>query len=126
MSAKEGWVSRYADKIVGVLGCDDRLVLSGTLTAIADPEAMAGVLRRAGIRCFDLEQYVEPLREQIRQNAERIAAEHGLQIPFRPKHDVRKEDIVAEILARRGRRPGLVHVFSAMETCPKYSPWADK
>ena len=54
-SAKEGLLSRYADKIVGGLGCYDRLVLTGTLTALAYPEAMTGVLRRANIRCFDLE-----------------------------------------------------------------------
>ena len=45
---------------------------------------MAGVLRREHIRCFDLEQYVEPIREQIRQNAERIAAEHGRQVHCPP------------------------------------------
>lgn len=126
MSAKDGLLTRYTDKIVGVLGCYDRLVLSGTLTAIAYPEAMAGVLRRAHIRCFDLEQYVEPIREQIRQNAERLAAEHGLQIQYLPKHDTRKEEIVAEVLARRGRLPGLVHIMSAMETCTTYQPWHDK
>lgn len=126
MSAKEGLLTRYADKIVGVLGCYDRLVFSGTLTAIAHPDAMAGVLRRTHIRCFDLAQYVEPIREQIRQNAERLAAEHGLQIQFLPKHDTRKEEIVAEVLARRGRLPGLVHIMSAMETCTTYQPWHDK
>ena len=126
MSAKEGLLTRYADKIVGVLGCYDRVVLSGTLMAIAHPEARAGVLRRAGIRCFDLEQYVEPIREQIRKNAERLAAEHGLQIQYLPKHNTRKEEIVAEVLARRGPLPGLVHIMSAMETCTTYQPWHDK
>jgi hypothetical protein len=53
MSAKDGLLERYADKIVGVLGCYDRLVLSGTLTAIAHPGAMAAVLQREHIRCFD-------------------------------------------------------------------------
>ena len=101
MSARDGLLTRYADKIVGVLGCYDRLVFSGTLTAIAYPEAMAGVLRREHIRCFDLAQYVEPIREQIRKNAERLAAEHGLHIQYLPKHDIRKEDIVAEVLAPR-------------------------
>ena len=126
MSAKEGLLTRYADKIVGVLGCYDRVVLTGTLTAMAYPDAMARELRRAGIRCFDLAQYVEPLREEIRQNAERLAAEHELQIQYLPKHDTRKEKIVAEVLARRGRLPGLVHIMSAMETCTTYQPWHDK
>jgi hypothetical protein len=126
MNAKSGLLERYADKIVGVLGCYDRLVLTGTLMDIAYPEAMAGVLQREHIRCFDLAQFVDPLREQIRQNAERLAAEHGLKIEYLPRHDVRKEDLIAEILAGRGRLPGLVHIFSAMETCTKYSPWHDK
>lgn len=126
MNAKEGLLERYADKIVGVLGCYDRIVLNGTLTDIAHPDAMAAVLRHDGIRCFDLRDYVEPLREQIRQNAEQLAAHHRLTIRFLPNSDTRKEDLVAEILARRGRTPGLVCIFSAMETCTTYRPWHDK
>jgi hypothetical protein len=126
MSADTGLLSRYADKIVGVLGCYDRVVLSGTLTAIAHPEAMAAELRREGIRCFDLANYVEPLREQIRANAEQLAAEYRLTIQYLPNRKTRKEEIVAAILAERGREPGLVRIFSAMETCTKYAPWHDK
>jgi hypothetical protein len=99
MSAKDGLLERYADKIVGVLGCFDRLVLSGTLTAMAHPGAMAAVLQRKHIRCFDLGQYLEPLREQVRQNAEAIAAEHGLKIQYLQDRHVRKEALVAEVLA---------------------------
>lgn len=126
MSAKDGLLERYGDKIVGVLGCYDRVVLSGTLMAIAHPKAMAEVLLRAGVRCFDLGQYLDPLREQVRQNAEVIAAEHGLKIQYLQNSHVRKEAIVAEILAQRGPMPGLVHIISAMETCTKYPPWHDK
>jgi hypothetical protein len=125
-TTKAGLTERYADQIVGVLGCYDRVVLNGTLMAIAHPEAMAGVLRREGIRCFDLAQFVEPLREEIRQNAERLAAEAGLTIEFLARHTVRKEDLVAEKLAQRGRQPGLVCILSAMETCTTYRPWHDK
>jgi hypothetical protein len=126
MNAKEGLLDRYADKIVGMLGCYDRLVFNGTLTAIAHPEAFAAVLHHEGIRCFDLRDYVEPLREQIRQNAEQIAARHGLHIQFLPHSDTRKEELVADLLARRGSMPGLVCIFSAMETCTTYRPWHDK
>jgi len=38
----------------------------------------------------------------------------------------RKEDRVQRILAERGDAPGLVHVFSAMESCSSYRPWHDK
>lgn len=42
------------------------------------------------------------------------------------KPHVRKEDIVARVLAQRGEAPGLVHVISAMEACDAYKPWHDK
>jgi hypothetical protein len=42
------------------------------------------------------------------------------------KRNVRKEDRVKEILARRGEQPGLVCIFSAMEPCSTYKPWHDK
>ena len=34
--------------------------------------------------------------------------------------------ITAPILNERGRHPGLVHIFSAMELCPTYKPWHDQ
>ena len=122
MSADSGLLGRYADKIVGVLGRYDQVVLSGTLTKIAHPETMTNVLRRENIRYFDLAQFVEPLRERIRENAEQLAREHALTIQYLSNSKTRKEDIVAAILAERGPQFGLVHIFSAMETCTKYSP----
>jgi len=37
-----------------------------------------------------------------------------------------KEAIVERVLEERGRHPGLVHILSAMESCPSYRPWRDK
>src|SRR5437016_10780756 len=34
--------------------------------------------------------------------------------------------VFSSILSTRGNRPGLVHIFSAMEPCPTYEPWHDK
>ena len=39
---------------------------------------------------------------------------------------IRKEDVIAKVLATRGDHPGLVHVISAMEACPTYKPWHSK
>jgi transposase len=30
------------------------------------------------------------------------------------------------IITERGNHPGLVHIFSAMESCTAYRPWHDK
>jgi hypothetical protein len=42
------------------------------------------------------------------------------------KAHIRKEDVVAKVLAVRGDAPGLVHVLSAMGTCATYQSWHDK
>jgi hypothetical protein len=121
------FVERHQEEISGVLSCFDRVVISGTLPDIGHAGAMAQWLGYRGIRLFDYTQWAEPLREELRQNAERLAAEAGLEIEFIRRHgDFRKEARIQEILAERGERPGLVHVFSAMEPCASYRPWFDK
>lgn len=118
---------RYAPQIAGVLSCYDRIVITGTLPGVCFAEGMASYLRVHGMRLFDYPRFAEPLRDEIRQNAERIARENGLEIEFiRSARAFRKEDRIRAILQQRGDHPGLVHIFSAMEPCPAFTPWHDK
>jgi hypothetical protein len=118
---------RYADQIAGVLSCYDRLIITGTLPGVCYAEGMATYLRGHGFRLFDYPRFAEPLRDALRQNAEQVAQEHGLTIEFiRSVGAFRKEDRVRAILQQRGDQPGLVHIFSAMEPCPAFTPWHDK
>jgi hypothetical protein len=121
------FVERHQGSISSTLSCFDRVVLTGTLPDICHPRAMASFLDYHQIRLFDFPRWAEPLREELRENAERIAAEAGLQIKFiRKLKAFRKEARIKEILAERGDHPGLVHIFSAMEACPSYRGWHDK
>ena len=118
---------RYAKVIRGVLSCFDRILIQGTLPDIAYAGAMTRELNKRRIRIFDFTEFAQPLREAIRDNAERLADEHGLSIEFiRRIKAFRKEDRVQEIVAERGTHPGLVHIFSAMESCTSFKPWHDK
>jgi len=118
---------RYAAEIQGVLESYDRIVISGHLQPICYAKGMTKYLYVHGIRIFDYTQFAEPLRNEIRQNAERIAQTHGLGIEYISKgNSFRKEDRIQAILKERGDEPGLVHIFSAMESCPAYKPWHDK
>ena len=118
-------LSRYEDKIAGVLGCFDRVVVYGTLPGLCFAEGMAAFLRSRNIRIFDYPRWAEPLREVIRENAERVAHQAGVEIEF-VRHHIRKEARIAEVLAQRGHAPGLVHILSVMEECGTYRPWHDK
>lgn len=124
MKTSIGLLERYAKEIAGVVGCFDRLVVSGTLTEIAFPEAMDAVLHREGFRAFDIGLFAEPLRQRIRDNAVTLAQEAGMEIAYLSRSKgVRKEDLVAKVLARRGQDPGLVHVLSVVESCSTFKPW---
>ncbi len=58
--------------------------------------------------------------------AQELAAVAGVQVEHIAKAHIRKEDVVAKVLARGGDHPGLVHVISAMQACQSYKPWHDK
>jgi hypothetical protein len=117
---------RYADQLDGVLSCYDRIVITGSLQPFCYAQGMTRYLYQQGIRIFDYVQFAEPLREQIRANAEALAEANGIKIEFVRQTDFRKETRIQNILQARGEQPGLVHILGAMEACATYRPWHDK
>jgi DNA-binding MarR family transcriptional regulator len=121
-----GLIERYADRLHGVLSCYDRIVVTGTLPGACYAQGMSSFLYAKGIRIFDYARFAEPLRDKIREQAERTAMAAGIEIEYIAKSHVRKEAVVAAVLKTRGDAPGLVHIISAMESCNSYKPWHDK
>ena len=117
---------RYDHKIRGTLSCYDRIVIQGTIPGICYAQGMTSFLYANNIRIFDYPRFAEPLRNELRDNAEKIAKDNGLEIQFIKKNDFRKEQQIKDILKKRGTQPGLVHIYSAMEPCSSYKPWHDK
>ena len=66
------------------------------------------------------------MRDEVNENAKQIAQKNNIEIEFIRKNNVRKEKRIKEIISQRGDHPGIVHIFSAMETCTAYKPWHDK
>jgi hypothetical protein len=117
---------KYKDQISGVLSCYDRIVIQGTFPGFCYAKGMTGHLLANKIRIFDYPKYVEEFRNDLRINAEKIADENGLKIQFLAKKNIRKETLIKSIIEERGTHPGLVHIFSAMESCSAYKPWHNK
>ncbi|MCI0419043.1 MAG: MarR family transcriptional regulator [Acidobacteria bacterium] len=117
---------KYADQLDGVLHCYDRVVLTGSLMPLCYAQGMTQYLYTHDIRIFDYPQFAQPFAQALRENAEALAAEHGLTIEYIRKKTFRKEARIEAILQKRGRHPGLVHIFSALEPCASYKPWHDK
>ena len=112
--------------IIGLLGCFDRIILTGTLPQVCYSQGMTSYLYSNGIRIFDYPKFAEPFKNDLRANAEQHAKDNGIEIEFVAKSHIRKEDLVKKVLDKRGTHPGLVHVLSAMESCGSYRPWHDK
>ena len=121
------FLERHCDNIAGVLSCFDRVIIQGTLPDICHPKAITDWFFGHKIRIFDYKSWAAPMRDQIGDNIKNIAAGAGLEIEFvRKQRDFRKEQRVKEIIATRGDHPGIVHIFSAMESCTAFKPWRDK
>lgn len=119
-------IERHADRIQGILSCYDRVVGMGTIPDICHSEAMTRFLNTAGIRIFDFTEWAKELAEAIRKDAESLAAKAGLKVEYIARRGLRKEDRIKEVLSERGLAPGIVHIFSAVETCSSYRPWHHK
>ena len=100
---------KYETDLHGVLNCYDRLIISGNLHPLCYEKGMTGFLYQHQIRIFDYKDFAQPLRDIIRDNADAIAQENGLEIEFiRKSKGFRKEKRIQKILRTRGHHPGLV------------------
>jgi hypothetical protein len=116
--------SRYAENIVGVLGCYDRIVIKGTLPTICFADGMTSYLKAREILVFDYAKFADPFREKIKANAEALATKYSIPIEFIRSSNARKEDIAKKHFDNT--KFGLVCILSAMEACATYKPWHDK
>jgi hypothetical protein len=118
---------RHKDQIAGLLSCYDRIIIQGTVPGWCYASGMTGYFYARQMRIFDYPKWAQPLREALRANMERVAAESGIEIEFvRSRKSFRKEDRVKQVLSKRGEHPGVVCILSAMEPCGSYKPWHDK
>ena len=100
---------RRSSQIASVLSCYDRLLIQGTLPGLRYADGMTGYLCAHHVRIFDYAQWAQPSRETLRKNAERLAAENGLEMEFihRPK-SFRKDEKIHQVLKNRDRsQPGV-------------------
>jgi hypothetical protein len=117
---------RYSEKISGVIECYDRILITGTLPVLSNASHLTAYMFQNNIRIFDYAKFAEPYRDKLKENAQRIANEAGLEIEFIRSSGVRKESVIESVIKKRGMHPGLVHIISVMEGCTTYKPWHDK
>ena len=110
----------HCDQISGELSCYDRVLLFGTLPKLCCAEGMTSYMYERKMRIFDYPKFAEPFLNQLRENAETLAKENGIEIAFVRKRNVRKEDLVKTAIAKRAEHPGLVCILAAMKLCRRF------
>ena len=53
-------VQRYAERILGVLSCYDRVIIRGIIPGFGYAQGMESYLRAQGIRLFDFPKFAMP------------------------------------------------------------------
>ena len=71
---------RHKDQIAGVLSCYDRIIIQGTVPGWCYASGMTDYFYKHQLRIFDYAKWAEPMREELRGNMERVAAENGIEI----------------------------------------------
>ncbi len=109
--------ARHAQDIKGVIECFDRVVLFGTYQAIGWTGAMEQHLRGRGTTFMEFnKRYANELRREVADHVRTLARAEGIEIR-QVNYGERKEALVEEILAQRGRREGVVCILGAIERC---------
>lgn len=114
----ESFVQHHAAKIIGTLGCFDRLIFKGYLP-FSYPKSMEGFLDQQDILLKELPALAKEQSQKLKAHAQEVAQKAGR--PFiRLEKRIRKEDRARQIAARDGLSAGLVCVFSTQETCSSF------
>ena len=91
------FITRNADKIIGVLSGFDRLVIRGTLRLLAVTSGMMYFLTRQGIRLTQFRDYVKTTSERLKEASLREAEQRGRPVRYLNSGALDKEAIARAI-----------------------------
>jgi len=95
---ESGIEQRYSEELVGKLGCFDRMIIFGTLNGLRCGKAVAHELTSLNLGAYDLKIFAEPLTEAIKQRAQELAEENGVEIRYMKDCREDKEEIAQACL----------------------------
>lgn len=113
MSTIRRFTQKFAEKIVSVLNCHDRVIFRGYLPFFTDARLNSFVDAGLRMRRKDFVPFLEDCSEQLVQHAKSLAGDHYRFL--QGDHD--KEKIVRQKIHERNISEGLVTVLCCMETC---------
>jgi hypothetical protein len=115
---------KYDARVLGTIGCYDRVVIMGTLPGLCYPQGMTCYLNKHGIRIFDYPKFAQPYRDLIRENAEQLARDNGIRIHYLNNPETKTGEVVKKELKKRRKKgesvEGLFYIISCKELTSYY------
>jgi hypothetical protein len=111
------FVSRFADRVSGVLEGFDRLRLRGTLRQLYCPTVMEAYVCARHMMYRDFKALAERTTAAVKTATEAFAARFGRPMVYVGSCAQSKEDLAREIAKRDGIETGLIAVLSCVEPC---------
>jgi len=110
------FTKKFADSILSVLHCHDRVIFKGYLPFFRDSDLNRLSDYELHIRRKDFVPFLEKLSNELIENAKRLAEESNAPYQFLDGQR-KKEEIIREEIQKRNLSEGLVAVLCCMETC---------
>jgi hypothetical protein len=116
----ERFIQHYEKDIIGHLNGFDRLVLRGTLRALAVKNGMMSYLWNVGIQLKDCGKLFLDKNRQLKEASCAQAHRENRPVVYLASPKTNKEQEALKIAQRDGIRNGLICVLTAVEPCQSY------
>lgn len=120
------FIQQYEKDIIGHLSGFDRLVLRGTLRALAVKSGMLNYLWYAKVLLKEFGRLVKDKSEQLKEASCKEA--HRLKRPvlYLASAQTNKEEVAREIAQKDGITEGLICILTSVELCQSYEVFRDR
>jgi len=122
----ESFLQKYGQDVTGVLSGWDRLMIRGTLRALAVTGGMMNYLQYVGVLLKDFGSFVEKTSAALKTACFEAAGRLGRPIQYLPSSQIRKEEVATSIARADGITQGLIGLLTCVEPCMSYSIRGDR
>jgi hypothetical protein len=124
--APESFLTKFGQRITGVLSGFDRILFRGSLRLLFQPNSMESYLATCGVLIKDFSSFAEKITNRVKALAYETAAKQGRPVHYLGGSAVSKEDFARQLAQQEGIKSGLIAILTAVEPCWSYSVRGDR
>ena len=124
--AMERFIQHYAEKIIGNLSGFDRLIIRGTLRALAVKSGMMSYLYNVSVLLKDLGKHFNEKTAQLKEASLKEATRQNRPIIYLQSAKTNKEELASEIRKKDNIETGLICVLTSVEQCQTYEVYRNR